>query len=653
MPRFLPFAAVLLLAAARPLAAQRADTVTLAPMVISVTKVPVTAGTTSTASTTVVGGEELRAKGAVSLVDALRAIPGISLGQTSGPGSQTSLFLRGGNSNFTKVLVDGVPLNAPGGAIDLAGLTTDDVDRIEIVRGPASALYGSDAMTGVVQIFTKSGGPSTLAARGGNRDGRYDASASLAGDRKLGAARSIHGSLNGGYHRSSGFLPFNNQSRDAIASAAGRIQGTRGIAALSASWGDARYHYPTNGAGEPVDSNAWTGANRLSFSANGLWSPIAHVTARAQLGHATRLSRSSDLPDSPGDTGMFAYFSRGHGRTVRDIADVQVARYLPGGGTMTVGGSIEGQHARARNWNSYAGDTTIAASRTNRAVYAQLVAAIPPGPSPIVPLTADLGARHEVLTSGRAVTTGRAGLAVGVTEWATFRGSIGTAFKEPALEELYGDGFSMGEPSLRPERNHSREVGAESRLLGGVLMLGATAFWQRFTDLVQYRYIDAGTSNYYNVLAARARGLELESRLAPGTHLTTRASYTIVHTEVTDPGNGGFGAVEQGKALLRRPRRTGALDATWGGRRGSLSATLTRVGARDDYDFGAGTRRRLEPYTLLDASVELPFAGAPGRAPTLALTLRGENLGDSRYQNVYGFATPGRIVFVGVRARGN
>src|SRR5881628_2604501 len=138
------------------LSAQGQDTITLKPVVVTATRVPAPRDAVP-AAVTVLTGDALRARGIRTVADALRLVPGAAVMQTGSFGGQTSLFLRGGESDYVKVLVDGVPQNTPGGAYDFANLTTDNVERIEVVRGPASVLYGSDAMTGVVQIFTRDG----------------------------------------------------------------------------------------------------------------------------------------------------------------------------------------------------------------------------------------------------------------------------------------------------------------------------------------------------------------------------------------------------------------------------------------------------------------------------------------------------------------
>src|SRR5947209_2253333 len=132
------------------------DTVVLNPVVVTATRIPTPADGVPVA-VTVIRGTELRERGILTVAEALRGVPAASVVTTNSFGSQTSLFVRGGQSNYVKVLIDGIPQNVPGGAYDFANLTTDNIERIEVVRGPASVLYGSDAVAGVVQIFTRQG----------------------------------------------------------------------------------------------------------------------------------------------------------------------------------------------------------------------------------------------------------------------------------------------------------------------------------------------------------------------------------------------------------------------------------------------------------------------------------------------------------------
>jgi vitamin B12 transporter len=142
------------------------DSALLPPIVVTATRVPTRADRLGQ-RVTVLSGAELRAAGVVTVADALQNVAGLNVVRTGAPGAATSVFVRGGESDYVKVLVDGVPVNEPGGAYDFAHLTLDNVDRIEVLRGPGSVLYGSDAVSGVVQVFTRAGGRRSGGARAG------------------------------------------------------------------------------------------------------------------------------------------------------------------------------------------------------------------------------------------------------------------------------------------------------------------------------------------------------------------------------------------------------------------------------------------------------------------------------------------------------
>ncbi len=229
------------------------DTVVLKPVVVTATRVPTRADAV-TAAVTVISGASLRDRGVRTVADALRETLGATIVETNGPGSQTSLFLRGGESDYVKVLLDGVSLNQPGGAYTFAHLTTDDVERIEIVRGPVSVLYGSDAVAGVVQIFTRTG-------LGGVPRVDAEAGAGSYGMRRVGGT--ITGGTAGfayslGFSRVStdGLFPINSGYRNTTVTTRLRVApDARSDAAVTVRHGDGVFHYPTDGAGRVVDAN--------------------------------------------------------------------------------------------------------------------------------------------------------------------------------------------------------------------------------------------------------------------------------------------------------------------------------------------------------------------------------------------------------------
>ena len=615
------------------------DSSVLSPVVVTATRAPATR--TATATTTVVTGGELRARGVVQVADALRLIPGVVVSPTGGEGAQSSIFLRGGNSNFTKVFVDGVPVNAPGGAIDLSTLTTDAVERIEIVRGPGSALHGSDAMTGTIQIFTRRTPGTVLEARAGSRDGLRDVVAEHASATAMGATRLSY-SLGAGDHRGSGHLAFNNEFRNTTGRGRIALSGARGDVALAATYVDSRYHYPTDGSGAVVDSNAFTGLDRATLSLDARYAVSERVVLDLLAGGSRERAISRDDPDSPGD--VAGYYSRSRGRGTRATASAHAAVALPGSGSVVGGVALEEQAVRSVSRDNFnTAPSTFDERRANRALFAQLVT----GPRR---LTFDLGARREFYRGSEAVSTGRAAFVAELATGTLLRATVGRGFKEPALDQLYNTAFAVGDPDLHPERSHVIEVGGESRMRA--LTVGATWFRQRFTDLIQYRFDPArpAAPNYYNVGAARADGVELEGRSAAWHGVAAHFAYTWLTTEVLEPGSNAL--LEKGRPLFRRPARQGTVgvDAHLGAAR--VNAQLERLGARDDVAFVgfSANRVRLAPYTLLGAAAELPL-GAVTRAAHLALVVRGENLTGAGYENAAGYTMPGRTFYLGVRAR--
>jgi len=245
--------ALLLLVVPAALAGQTPiDTVELNPVVVTATRVPRSLAGVP-AAVTVLRGADLREQGIQTVFEALRDVPGAAVVQTGSFGGQTSLFMRGGQSNYVKVLLDGVPVNQPGGSFDFANLTTDNVERIEVVRGPASVLYGSDAVTGVVQIFTRRA-PGSSRSEASVRAGTYG---TLAWDAEVsGGSQLATYSASLSRFTSDGMYAFNNEYHNTVFSGLARVvPDDRTDATLTVRYDDGVFHFPTNGAGKAVDHN--------------------------------------------------------------------------------------------------------------------------------------------------------------------------------------------------------------------------------------------------------------------------------------------------------------------------------------------------------------------------------------------------------------
>ena len=621
------------------------DTVTtLNPMTITATRSaePVV---TIASSVTVLDGAELRRAGVATVVEALRGVPSVVMAQAGGRGAQTSLFLRGGESDYVRVLVDGVAINQAGGAVDLANMTTENVERIEVVRGPSSVLYGSDAMTGVIQIITRHGaGPAHLAAeaRGGSRDAMLGSLEARAGNQRV--------AFSAGIQREGvdGVDDLNNRYEHT--SASGRLSlglGSRGDLQLAARHRDGVFHFPTDGSGAATDSNQFQYSRLTAVSADAGRRLSRGLELRALLSLAFGRDSSDNRPDSPGDTtGFFASESRRDNlrRTAELRANIGAGRLV-----LTPGIAIESE--RVTNRGSFQADfgsgTTPEAtlSRTNRAGYLQAVANNGP-------VSVQAGLRLDDNQRFGSFTTWRAGASWRVSSATRLRVNAGTAFKEPTFDENYSTAFSNGNPGLEPEQTTSIEAGIE-RWLGTRARLSVTGFTQRFRDLIQYTFMTAQPAdpNYYNVAAARASGAETQLDVMPGTAITITAQYTYTKTTVADSGFDGT-VFAEGNRLLRRPAHTATLGLELRpARRFTIGARAVYVGDRDDLDFSVvpTARVQLGAYARADAWLSAVVLGGDAARGALALTARVENLTGTAYQEIYGFRTPGRRLMLGAR----
>lgn len=626
------------------LGAQAADSTTLPRIVVTATRTDSPIGG-RVATTHVLDGAALRNAGVRDVAEALRFVPGAFLVRSGGPGAQSSLFLRGGESDYVRVLVDGVAMNEPGGAIDLASYALDDVERIEVVRGPSSVLYGSDAMTGVIQIFTRHGrtGRQAEVAGGGGTFGTLNGSVSL-------GAGGNSWSATAGYARrhSNGTLAFNNAYRNDVLNGRLTWQGASGPRlSLAGRSFDDEFHYPTDGSGNIVDRNAWRSDRRSSAAFDAEQAISAWGRVLLSLTALDGRGLTDDARDGPADSsGLHTYRNRGSVR--RRVADTRVEVLALPHAVITVGSEWSRESQRSRDSSNFAPTVNrFGAERTNRAAYAQWV---------------QEAGRVEFVAGGRyddndvfgVFRTARAGAAARLWNGANLRGSMGSAFKAPTFLEQFNTAFTIGNVGLRPERSRSMEFGFRQSLVNGRVDAGITWFDQRFRDLIQYTFVAADRPNYFNVAAASSRGVELESRARVSIFQLSSAA-TFLRTRVDDAGfDSGSGATfVLGKRLLRRPSRTFTLGiVAQPAPRVRIDLTALRVGTREDLDFSTfpATPLFLHPYTRIDAGMQVSLAPGTRAGETLSVLLRADNLSGARYDEIHGFPAPGRSFFAGFRA---
>ena len=616
------------------------DTIRLQPVVTTATRIPVPQAAAPVA-VTVISGETLRARGITHVADALRDVPGVAIAQAGSAGAQTALFFRGGESKYVKVLVDGVPVNEAGGAFDFGTLTTHNVERIEVVRGPASVLYGSDAVTGVIQVFTRRGRGrphARVSARAGTY-GTYDSDVTLDG-----VAGPAAFSLGVSSYRTSGIYAFNSEYRNnGLSGLVHLTPDTHTTLRLSVRYADNRLNFPTTGSGVPADSNQFRSQDRLVLGVEVGRFFTPRIEGRLMLASNAADVTGANEPDSPGDSLEFYFTAIGSVR--RRSADAHVTAAVAPSAWITLGGQLEEQRETSFSHFESSTPPPFRESRSTRAAYSQLLVSVGDAAS------ATVGARYDDSDTFGGFATYRIAANVRVAPPTRLRAAVGTAFREPQFYENFTTAFTVGNPDLRPERTGSWEVGASQELFGRAT-LSALYFAQRFTNMIDFTF--SGDANYYNIARASANGVEIEAHATAARTVGLDATYTRLWTRVLDPGfDASAGALlVRGARLLRRPTHAASVALTYQPNdRGSLSARIHRVGDRDDRNYAGfpPVPVRHTWYTRLDLAGELrltqPRAGTPGAT----LSLRVDNATNEAYQTVYGFAAPGRAVLGGIR----
>ncbi len=598
---------------------------------------------------TVLDGADLRARGLSFLSDALEEVPGVRVVRTGSIGATTSVFMRGGNSNFVKVMLDGVPLNEPGGRFDFGSLTLENIERIEVVRGPSSVLYGSDAVSGVIQLFTREGrdaggAPVVSASLRGGSMGIWSGEAGARG-----ASERQAWSVSVGRNETGGIYPVNNRFTSLVGS--GRVElhpDERSRLALGLRVQESRYHFPTDGSGEVVDLNQFTFDDALSLSLEGtrIFTPAFQGRLLLRTGEGKRGFENE--PDSPGDTLGFGYRGTRLGTSVRRGADARLTwREGRLGVTGGVDWEVERERLQSQTESNFGGGPSLSASsfqenRWNLAGYGQ-VEAEGPAASRV-----SVGARVDENEVFGTFFTGQAGVVVPLAALGRLRGSVGSAYKAPTFAQQFAaTPFERGNPGLEPETSRSVEAGWDGGFLDNRLVLGLSAFRQDFHDLIQYANRGGELPTYFNEARARSTGFETSAELRLPSGIRTGVEYTRINARaVTDDPD----ALVDGERprLLRRPARQVngrlriPLPAALAG--GSAGLLVNHVGSRVDTDFSTFPAERvtLASYTTTDLDLQLSLE-------SFLVTLRVENLTAADYTSVVGFPGMGRLFMVGLR----
>ena len=644
-------------------------------VVVSASQVEVPLSRTSDSVTVLTGGD-LRARQIESVGDALRLVPGLSVASNGGRGSVTSLLPRGGDSDYTLVLVDGIKLNTFGGGFDFSQLAIADIDRIEVVRGPQSALFGSDAIGAVVQIVTRQGGPVRVEglAEGGSLNTSRLAAAASGSSGAWSWGGSVERAATNGYRGiapATGERVTNDDWRSAHASASLGWRGPGGIdlrghAGITATDRGYPGPYGSNPAGafSGVDrvSRGETTTRVLAIRAIAPWPGFARVR---QSAHVSYLDLTSDFTSA---FGLSASGTRRlSARTQTDVAvrastgisaGIEVQReeatstFITGEASdpvpihrLAVGLFGEGRYQPNERLSLAAGVRAEYVRRDRLEANPNPFSARPPFG---LDTTRSVNPKVSVSYLIRQPRTwARRDDAARFISWTRVRAGAGTGIRPPdAFEIAFTDN-----PALRPERSRSVEIGLEQAFAGDAIRADVTAFYNRYDDLIVAVGPAMGDISRYrtdNISNATAGGIEVSTAVRTPWGLEARVAYTFLATKVLalDGTSVAPAPFEVGQPLLRRPRHQASLDLVYSHGRFVVSA---RAGARGrvldvEPSFGAfGGLFTAAGYTAVDAGLSVRVAG-----PIEAFA-RVTNLLNRQYEETLGFPALGRSAMAGIR----
>lgn len=644
-------------------AAQAQDVVPTVPeTVVTATRVP-TPVEEIPAGVTVIDRATIEAHGYNTLTDALADVPGLHVSPSGGPGGQTSVFIRGTNSDHVLVLRDGMPLtdaSDPTAAFNFGTDTLSDVERIEIIRGPMAALYGSGAIGGVINLISRRGSQPGIHWTG-DLAGGYPAlirgSVTASGiEGPLDFAVTAESQSQRGYdsipQRESVYTGVPQGFRDRIFTlnlGYTPVEGTRLSLFLRA---DTTYFgFDTLGSPTFDDSNSSGQTSSLLGRIGGTThlfdGKLETSVFVGQLQDDRRYLEplaAADPNQTSSDSRYHSYRTDAQWNNTLHLDDIVSVPGLSNS-AMTFGYEYIGDTAKVRvneNFDGFPYGQNASASMTTNAIYAGLQ-------TTVLQRLAFTGQIRQDWVDGDEPTTWRLGAVYDLKEIAThLKVAYGTGFRAPSLFDRYGvdtDGY-VGNPNLKPEQSEGWEAGfttdipAAGRL--DFATIGATYFDQRVRNLIVGVFSPIDTE--INLGSAHVHGVETEATLRPLHWLDVHAAYTLLDT--TSVGQ----PADEGSQLLRRPQNEASFDVTVRPLPAlQIVTTIIYTGSAHDYLYdnsGNGIGYGVGQHGLI-ANVAANYT----LTPQVELYVNGWNIFDSRFEPVNGFQTPGPTVLAGVRMK--
>ena len=623
-------------------------------IVVSATRTEAPSGQIA-AAVTVFDAAQIESRQEPLLADLLRQAPGVTIVRVGAPGSVTSLFVRGGESNYTKVLLDGIPLNEPGGAFNMSNITTENLERVEFIRGANSAVYGSDAMTGVLQLFTRRGESTRPEVRVRFEGGSFSTARGAAG--VSAKAGRLDYSADVSALTTDNEVPNNEFRNTTLSGSAGVSLGAGATLRFIGRAERGKTGVPGASAFGRADLDAFfrrdDATTGLAFDQS-----AGRFRQRAAYGLAASNQRSANLlvdpPYTPSFEGRrapfafsdFTYDSRSelrrHHASYQADATVSTAH----AGTHVDTALVEWDGERAHLRDALAG-TDVPASRDNVGVTLQHQALWSR-----VFATAGLRFEHNAnfgdATVPRVAAAWYARKGNGAIGTTRISASAGLGIKEPTLLQSFSPNpFFHGNPDLLPERTRALEAGLEQRLASDRVRLALSWFDNRYRNIISLA-TDPATfhAQYFNIGLTTARGAELSADVALVSGFHARGGYTFTDSEIVE-STSTSAAFKAGNWAFRRPRHSGFVDVAWNGSRGSIDLSGALAGRRVDSDFAS-----LQPPILEnDGYGAWDLRGSVRLTRMLSGTAAIDNLTDSDRMEPLGYPVLGRAVRFGLRAR--
>ena len=557
---------------------------------------------------TIITRADIEKKGVPFVVDLLRFQPDLQVVQNGGPGTVATLLMRGGESDQVLVLVDGFKFNNPTtGSADLSSLLTTDIERIEIIKGPQSTLYGSEAIAGVVNIITKKGAgklKADLSVEGGSFN-TVKTSGTISGgtDRTNYRLSATFFDTDGIPIAKNGSVP-NGDTNKSVSARIGANPTDNSSVELNLRYGTDKTHLDNyiSGVG-PVDT-----LNYVQNHENYLVAVTGKIFPFEKYEQSLTLSY---LQDNLNATDPVTAYNNYRIHTTTELLDWQHTLDLR---PLTITGGFAYRYEAANNEGSF--DNSI----DNKAGY----------------LNAKLGLFNDTLilnaglrddahsTFGNALTY-RTGLLYDLKPLEIrFKANLGTGFRAPSLNELYYPYY--GNPDLKPEKSTGYDVGVEKDFFGKKLVIDATWFWQRYHNLIQ---TDPNTFTAVNIGNALTEGVEIKASALLTDNLKLNAGYTWLDAVDKDTG----------ASLSLRPRNkvTSSIEYTL--------AKLTVIGEFQYVSrrFDSSLNQDISSYSLVN------LKGSYLLLKNLSLFVRIDNLFNKSYEEAAGYGTPGISAFGGVK----